>query len=580
MSRSGFLILLIVATGCASSDSGSQQLRHIADEVWERELENNIAARLRLGLPIERMPDPSHERAVANAAIAQGILQRLERIDRASLSEDERLTYGILRWRQQNAIEGLPYFWHRSPVTPYNSAVFQTNDVFKQFPFRGAADGDQYVRLVRDFARFADALRAVVVGQRERGILLPKPEIALVRGAFGALMRTGQGSPFAVGDERLAALSAAERSAFQTAVTSTVEREVNPSIQRLLDVIGSDYENAAPATVGMSQYPAGREAYRFLVRLHTSLDLAPEDVHQLGLREIDRIERELEQIRREVGFEGTRDEFHRFLKTDARFFESSAEAIRERLARHVTKIEPHIHRFFAKGPAAPYGVERLDPKLEGAMTFGYYKRPTPSDPKGLYYFNGSKTGERNLLFGLALMAHELVPGHHFQIARQQENEALHPLRREMFDTAFIEGWGEYAAALGLEMGVYDDPYDRAGRLMMDSMLSSRLVVDTGMNALGWTRERAMEFLRAHSMMTETEIATETLRYSADIPGQALAYKIGSLRMMALRKKAQEQLGARFDIRQFHEWILSNGSMPVLLLEEYVDEKIRSRKNDG
>jgi uncharacterized protein (DUF885 family) len=292
--------------------------------------------------------------------------------------------------------------------------------------------------------------------------------------------------------------------------------------------------------------------------------------------EVERLEGELDAVRAAVGFQGSREEFHRYLRTDPRFFEASPEAINARLARHVAKIEPHIDDYFARKPAAKYGVQRLDPSLEGAMTFGYYKQPEPDDPRGLYYFNGSKPGERNLLFGLALMAHELVPGHHFQIARQAENQSLPPLRRETYDTAFVEGWGEYAAALGLDMGIYDDPYDRAGRLMMDMMLSSRLVVDTGMNALGWPRERAMQYLREHSMMSETEIATETLRYSADIPAQALAYKIGSLRMMALRKRAQERLGDRFDIRQFHEWVLANGSMPLQVLEQVVDEHLRPR----
>ncbi|HUP48006.1 MAG TPA: DUF885 domain-containing protein, partial [Thermoanaerobaculia bacterium] len=379
---------------------------------------------------------------------------------------------------------------------------------------------------------------------------------------------------------RLSALSGEERATLMAGVGQAIAQQIHPALRRLLNVLSSDYERAAPRAVGLSHQPGGSDAYRFLIRLRTSLDLTPEEVHRVGLAEIDRIEHELDGIRRKLGFQGTRDEFRRFLETDERFFEASAEAIRERLAAHVRKIEPHLDRFFARRPAAAYGVERLDPRLEGAMTFGYYKPPTPAGPIGLYYFNGSKTSERNLLFGLALMAHELVPGHHFQFARQQENDALHPLRRETYDTAFVEGWGEYAAALGLEMGIYDDPYDRAGRLMMDSLLSARLVVDTGMNALGWSRERAMEFLERHSMLSPTEIATETLRYSTDIPAQALAYKIGSLRMMALRRRAEERLGPDFDVRRFHEWVIGNGSMPIFLLEESVGEKIENAAGPG
>lgn len=568
MRKSLLLLLALTLAACATARDSSRELRQIADEVWAWELEQNVSARLRLGLPIEKMPDPSYENAAADAAFARAVLERLGRIDSASLSEDEQLTLGILRWRQQAAIDGLPHFWHRFPVTPYNSGVFQIHEAFKQFAFRGASDAERYVRLVRDYGRYIDALTTIVAEQRRRGILIPKPELPLVRGAFSALMRS-EASPFAVAEERLTALTPAERAALQVAIGEAFAQQIHPALQRLLELVSAEYENAAPAGVGISQYPGGSEAYRFLIRLHTSLDLTPEEVHQLGLRELDRISREMEAIRREVGFEGTSAEFHHFLKTDSRFFEQSAERIRERLAAHVKKIEPHLDRFFAKRPAAPYGVERLDPKLEGAMTFGYYKVPTPADPIGLYYFNGSKPGERNLLFGLALMAHELVPGHHFQFARQQENAALHPLRRETYDTAFVEGWGEYAAALGLDMGIYDDPYDRAGRLMMDSMLSARLVVDTGMNALGWSREQAAQFLKEHSMLSDTEAATETLRYSTDIPAQALAYKIGSLRIMELRRRAQEKLGLRFDIRQFHEWVLANGSMPLALLEKQV-----------
>jgi len=548
--------LLLLTAACATTNA-PLELKSIADEVWTRQLEHDPAARARLGMTVERMPDPSYEKAVADAAFARGVLERLNRIDAKALGENDRVTLAILKWRQQMTIEGLEHFWLRSPVTPYNSAARATAVIFKQMKMSG-----DYVKLLDGYARYVDALTAVVREQQRRGILLPKAEIPLVRGMFTAMRREPESSPF----YREAANAAEIRAAI-------VDR-INPALQRLEALFGPEYEAAAPDAVGLSQYPGGAAAYRYLMRASTSLDLTPEEVHQLGVSEVERLEGELDAIRRVVGFQGSAGEFHRFLKSDARFFESSPEAIQARLARHVAKIEPHIDAYFARKPAAAYGVSRLDPSLEGAMTFGYYKRPEPDDPRGLYYFNGSKTGERNLLFGLALMAHELVPGHHFQIARQGENESLHPLRRENFDTAFVEGWGEYSAALGSEMGIYDDPYDRAGRVMMDMMLSSRLVVDTGMNALGWPRERAMQYLRDHSMLSETEIATETLRYSADIPAQALAYKIGSLRMMALRKRAQERLGARFDIRRFHEWVIANGSMPLQVLEQVVEEKLR------
>lgn len=525
------ILFALIAAGCVST-GGPGELKSIADDVWARHLDEDLAIRLKLGLPIEKMPDPSYEKAADDAAFARRILERLRAIDPARLTAEERVMYGTLRWQQQLTVDGLQHFYLHSQVTPYASAIRTTSQAFRDARLAGDP------RIQESYSRYIDALTTLVREQERRGILIPQPEIPAVRALFG-------NPPFAA---------------------------AKPAHDRFLAVLSPEYEAAAPRGVGLSHQPGGAAAYRHFIKAATTLDLTPQEVHALGLREIERIERELEGIRKEVGFNGTRDEFMKFLKTDARFFEQSADGIRDRLQAHMRKIEPHVGNFFSKAPRAPYGVQRLDPALEGSLTFGYYKWPTPAEPVGLYYFNGSKTGERNLLFALALMAHELIPGHHYQIARQSENEALHPLRRESLDTVFVEGWGEYAAALGTEMGIYTDPYDRAGRLMMDSMLSARLVVDTGMNALGWSRERAMEYLQNHSMVSATEAATETLRYSTDIPAQALAYKIGSLKMMELRKRAQERLGDRFDIAEFHEWVLSQGSMPLAVLEAYVEEK--------
>jgi uncharacterized protein (DUF885 family) len=222
-------------------------------------------------------------------------------------------------------------------------------------------------------------------------------------------------------------------------------------------------------------------------------------------------------------------------------------------------------------------VKRLEPQLEPGQTFGYYQVPTGDDPTGYYRFNGSSLADRSLLNAGALIAHELLPGHHFQINLAFEIPDLPEFRRETFDTAYTEGWGDYASAVAGEMGLYDDPYDLYGRLAMDMFISVRLVVDTGMNALGWTRAKAMDFMREHAMETDTQIATETLRYCCDIPGQALAYKMGSLRIRALREQAREALGPRFDLRRFHDAVLGGGSLPMDALERRVRWLIEEEK---
>ena len=283
-------------------------------------------------------------------------------------------------------------------------------------------------------------------------------------------------------------------------------------------------------------------------------------MHDLGLRELERIGREMAEVRAELQFTGEPREFYPFLQR----YWTEQGAFRDpqaHLTRYVRKIEPHLPRLFHGGPRAPYDTRRLAPALEAVMTFGYYPRPTKGDPMGHYYFNGSPSKPRSIIFGAALMAHELVPGHHYQVARQIEAEHIPLFRRQRYDTAFVEGWGEYAAWLGNEMELYDNPYDRAGRLMMDALVSTRLVVDTGLNAFGWTYDQTAEFMRQHTPLTDDEIGTEILRYAVDIPGQALAYKFGSLKLIEMRKAANP------DVRAFHEAVLRHGSMPLSILEE-------------
>lgn len=547
------VLLAVFSVACASTNP-RPTIAAIADEHWQHELAQNATIRSELGLPIERLPDASYAHAEREAAFARELLGELERVDAATLTDDERITLGILRTLHQRRIDALPHFWLASPVTPYASPIAQVNLVFSRLPFATEDDRQRYLQLLDEHARFIDGIADVVREQQRRGILLPKAEIAIAKTLFST-------AALARPDDRVRAKIAAMN---------------DPAMARLAAIFSAAYEAAAPERVGIGQYPGGMEAYRHLVRAHTGTTLTPQEIHDIGLREVARIDGEMAAVRKTLGFVGTKAEFHQHLRSDGRFFAKTPEEIGTRLMAEVRRIEPHLARLFATNPRAPYGVARLNPALEPAMTFGYYQQPTSADATGRYLYNGSKLAERNLLFAAALMAHELVPGHHFQIARQLENESIPQFRRKRYDTAFAEGWGEYAAYLGNEMGLYEEPYDRYGRLMMDMLLSTRLVVDTGMNALGWTRERAMQFMRENTLLSETEIATETLRYAVDIPAQALAYKIGSLRMIELRRRAERELGPRFDVREFHEWLLGSGSMPLPVLEEHVARQMERR----
>jgi uncharacterized protein (DUF885 family) len=314
------------------------------------------------------------------------------------------------------------------------------------------------------------------------------------------------------------------------------------------------------------------------VRSHTTLEVTPEQVHQTGLAEVARIDSLMAVVRTELGFTGTKAEFHERLRHDPRFFAKTPEEVGERLMRHDARIRPRIGDYFRRVPRAQGDVRRLDPRLEGAMTFGYYQVPSIADSMGHYNFNGSQLDQRSLVNAAALVYHELIPGHHFQINLQHENDSLPRFRRDGSYTAFVEGWGDYASALAGEMGMYSDPYDRYGRLLMDMFISCRLVVDTGMNFYGWPRERAIQFMRENLLESDTQLDTETLRYSVDMPGQALAYKMGSLELLHLREWARARLGAAFDVARFHDFLLAGGALPLaverLRVEQWVEGQRR------
>jgi uncharacterized protein (DUF885 family) len=550
--------------------AASAAVRRAADEYWQFLARESVTIRTREGLPVDRLPDLSLAHAEANAAFGKSLLAGLASVKESELTHEDALTLAILRREAQQLGEVPKFYWLTFPVTPYTFQFIGVHPVFASHPFRNKADADHYLVLLGQYPGFLRALEEKLREQARRGIVIAKEEIPLASGALGAVGQEKDQNLFWVKAERLGALTPAEREAFEASLSEAIASKIAPAVRGLVAYLNGEYREKAPGAVGLGQYPGGKDYYRVLVKRMTTLDVTPEEVHKAGLEGIATLSAELDAVRRKVGFSGSLAEFRQFLKTDPRFFAKTPEEVGERLMAAQNRILPKIPEFFGKTPKAPFGVKRLESQLEGAMTFGYYQTPTVNEAEGRYRYNGSNLRERSLLNAGALISHELVPGHHFQINLQRENTALPKFRRESGYTAFTEGWGDYASDLAGPMGMYADPYDWCGRLAMDLFLTSRLVVDTGMNYFDWPRAKAIAYMKENTLQSDAEIDTETLRYSSDLPAQALAYKMGMRKLVALREKAKKSLGAKFDIRKYHDAVLGSGSLPLDVLERHID----------
>jgi uncharacterized protein (DUF885 family) len=516
---------------------------------------------------------PTLEQVTADSAWADAFLVRLHKLQSDRLAHDEWITYAMLENDAAILKDAARFYWFDVPITPYASPLRVVTATFGVLPLRTDADLTAYVDALYRFPVTLASYEARLRSQMARGIVVPAEELRLalpyVRG-FGVAPAV---SPFRPAASRMAADVQAR---FLEQIDQAIVAVVNPAVERLAAFVDGPYRANAPASVGLAQYPGGRDYYQFLIRRNTSLSLTPEEIHDIGLTEVARLEAALEQVRQDAKFQGTFAQFHEYLRNERRFKASSPADIGDRMMKAIARIEPQVREFFPLRPKAPYGVRRLDPALEQSMTYGYYQQPYGAEATGYYMFNAFKPEERSILMAEATIYHELVPGHHFQIALQRENDTLVPYRRTAGFTAFTEGWAEYASDLAGEMGMYSDPYARAGRLAMDLFLSTRLVVDTGMNVLGWSREKAVAYMRAHTFESDLQIDTESLRYSADYHGQALAYKLGARKFHELRERVKKEQGAKFDLPAFHSWVLRAGAMPLTVLDAHVACLTRER----
>lgn len=553
----------------------------IIDDVAFEAGKSPLAALAR-GVKPTTLPDLGYDEVVRLSALGDALLLRMETIDLSTLPGDLWMTFEVARHQARSWSRRKDRYWVIIDIafpaaflpTVYGGGYLLNTlkPVFSMFTFANRGDQDRYLALTNDYARLVSQIEERTRGQAERGIVIPKAQLAMC----APLMRQSRAaaaSDLAVSVERVGGPDASE---FVARVEAVTQEAVLPAFDSLIAFLEDpSYVASAPEAVGIGQYPGGKEIYAELVKLHTTLDLTPEQVHARGHERMGEVRTAMRELLDQIGYDGEPKDYLEALLLDPRWRADTPEAIAAFFQTYIDRIAPKIEEVFRFKPKAGHGVKPLAPELTGSMTFGYYSMPSPHQPEGLYLFNAVNLAQAPLLNIGALNYHELVPGHHFHIASQNENDELHALRKTSSFGAFNEGWAEYAATLSGELGMYEDPAEQFGRLMMDAFLTCRLVVDTGMNTLGWSLDEARAYMHEYSFMSEREVDSETLRYSCGIPGQALAYKLGDTFLLEQRERMKLALGDRFDIRDFHDLVLKPGALPFDLVARNIDAVIAS-----
>ena len=500
---------------------------------------------------------------------------RLEKIDPAKLVAEDRLNYGYFALMLESEISSMEFHSYQDYQHPISKASgFHTSipDLYQLTSFENTRHYENYLARLNGLKKYIeDNIRQMRENLRI-GFIPPRITLEGVAEAISAQIveDPAQSVFFEPFKKFPASIGGVDQERLIDEAHAAIAGSVVPAYEALLKFFNDKYYPASRSSIAASDLPNGREYYRQRIRYFATLDLSPEEIHETGQNEVRRIRAEMEDVIRKTGFTGDFKAFIEFLRTDPRFYVDTPEALLKATGYLMKRIDGQLPRLFKTLPRLPYGIQPIPDFSAPGKTTAYYMPGTGDGTKaGMYYVNTYDLKSRPLYEMEALSLHEAVPGHHLQIALQQELTELPNFRRFYQFTSYVEGWALYAERLGLEMGLYTDPYSNFGRLSYEMWRACRLVVDTGMHALDWSRQQAIDFMAENTSSTLLNIQNEIDRYIA-WPGQALAYKIGELKIRELRARAENKLGAKFNIREFHDVILLGGSLPLKVLEERVD----------
>lgn len=571
-----FLSLLLLKCDHDQSTT-SEQLKKLLEEDWEFTLREYPLSATYYGdhRYDDKLPDVSLDAVNKRFHRYQDFLERLKHIDRNALSSDEQINYDIYRRLRQMELTEFEYHTFLMPLTNRSGFHVAFPQLPDRMPLQTKKDYENYIARLRTFSVYTRGHIELLKEGIRLGYVIPRVILTGIEDVLkphivenveeSLLFRPFQEFPEKFTDS--------DKQDLRKEGEQVILNTIVPSYRQFFEFVVSEYLPKSRENIAASELPNGKEFYRHRVRYYTSLDLDPEEVHRLGKDEVKRIKSEMTAIIQKVGFSGNFSSFIQFLRTDKRFYVSKSDQLMKEVAYVLKKMDGELPKLFKTLPRTPYGIRRIPDFIAPKTTTAYYEGPAGDGSRaGFYAVNTYDLKSRPLYEIEALSLHEAVPGHHLQIAIQQELKDLPDIRRFGGFTAFTEGWALYAERLGLEVGFYKDPYSDFGRLTYEMWRACRLVVDTGIHYLGWSRQHAIEYMAQNSALSLHNITTEVDRYIA-WPGQALAYKIGELKIRELREFAEKRMGDRFDIREFHDRILENGALPLDLLENHIKDWI-------
>lgn len=553
-------------------------LQAIIDQSWQLQLSASPEMAYSMGdaSAAGKLADLS---PAALAKLNQGqiaVLAQLKALDRSNLSKEDKINAQILEDQIQNDVDLYRFKDYYLPITAESGFHAYITSI-AQGRFNTLEDYRNYIAKLNALPTyFAQQTHWLKQGLAE-GITPPKVTLNGFEDSISAyIVPVEKSSYFKPFTQYPNYFTEAQKTQLTQEGRTLVEQKVLPLYQNFYDFMTKEYIPNARENIAASNLPNGAEFYENRVRYYTTLNMTSTQVHELGLKEVQRIRQEMEQIIASAGFKGNFADFLHFLRTDPQFYTTSAEQLLKEAAFIAKKADAMLPKYFGKLPRQPYGIAPVPAEIAPKYTTGRYSGSNSDDEPGYYWVNTYALDKRPLYELEALTLHEAVPGHHLQISLNSELTSLPDFRRYGYISAFGEGWGLYCEYLGLEAGFYQDPYSNFGRLTYEMWRAARLVVDTGMHAQGWSRQQAIDFMASNTALSLHNVTTEIDRYIS-WPGQALSYKIGELTIKRLRAKAEQELGDKFDIRAFHDAVLENGSVPMSILEQQINDFIEAKK---